>query len=105
MDSKSHAFQVDFAVKYGVPKAILIANLRFWLAINKAHERNIHDGYCWTYNSASEFGELFPYFKPNSIGKWLRELEEDGVLLSGNYNKSAYDHTKWYTIPDEFSVD
>ncbi len=105
MSAKSHAFQVDYAVEHGVSKAIIIANIHFWLTQNRKHERNARDGFYWTYSSASEYAKLFPYFKPNSIGKWLRELEEVGVLVSANYNRSAYDHTKWYTMPGEFAIE
>ena len=30
----------------------------------------------------------------------LKSLENDGYLKSGNYNKIAYDRTKWFTIID-----
>jgi len=106
---QDHHFNVDEAIQYGVNKAILLHNLRFWLIKNKANKKHRHkytDGktYYWTYNSGEAFGKLFPYLKPKSILKWLKELEKDGVLLSGNFNKTKYDHTKWYTIKAEFGV-
>ena len=30
-------------------------------------------------------------------------MEDDGLVVAGNYNKVAYDRTKWYSLP-EFSV-
>jgi len=97
-----HIFDVSEAKKYGVEKAILLYNFRFWLKHNEANRINIHskDGknYVWTYNSSSAFAEIFPYFNKNTITRWLRELEKDGILISGNFNRMKYDRTKWYTM-------
>lgn len=101
---KPHSFFPSEAKKYGVNKAILLYNIRFWLDKNKSNEKNIHDAYYWTYNSSRAFSKLFPYMKEGSIKNWLKELEDVGVLKSGNYNKSPYDKTKWYTIPSEYPI-
>ena len=102
--SKNHSFNIDDAVKYGVNQAILLSNFRHWLDYHKANKTNIHDGFVWMYNSSKSFSELFPYMKASSIRRWLKELEEEGLIKSGNYNKSPYDKTKWYTIPSEYKV-
>ena len=97
-----HHFNIETAKKYGVNKAILLYNLSYWLDHNKANKTNIHKHkgkkYYWTYNSAKAFEKLFPYFNKRSITRWLRELEEDGVIVSGEFNKTKYDRTKWYTM-------
>lgn len=100
---KVHLFNVEEAKKYGVEKAVIIYNLRFWLEKNKANGSNEHDGYYWTYNSAEAFSDLFPYFTQSKIGRMLRQLEDDGVIISGCYNNKGYDRTKWYSMP-EFKV-
>lgn len=104
-----HHFRIEDAQKYNIEKAILLHNLRFWLERNRANETNkfkYTDGkeYYWTYNSSTAFAKLFPYMKEKSISRWLRELEDDGVLVSGRFNKVKYDKTKWYTIRGEFLV-
>jgi len=99
-----HSFDIEEAVKHGLEKAIILTNIRFWLTKNKANNKNAKEGFYWTYNSSTAFAELFPYMKPRSIRKWLNDLEDEGVLKSGAFNKSAYDRTKWYTIPSEFHV-
>lgn len=98
----SHSFNIEDAKQYGVDAAIILNNLRFWLAHNKANRTHINDGYVWTYNSARAFSELFPYWSGNKIQKTLRKLEVDGVIITGNYNKAKYDKTKWYTLPEFF---
>jgi len=105
MGNKSHTFNIEDAVKYDVELATILYNFRFWLEKNKADGRNIHDGRVWTYNTASKFTEIFPYFSQDQIQRRLKKLEEDGILLVGNYNEAGYDRTKWYSINEpEFSI-
>lgn len=95
---KSHSFYVHDAEKHGVEKAVILYNLRFWLEKNQASNKNLHDGYYWTYNSAKAFAVLFPYYTARKIERLLRQMENDGLILSGNYNKAGYDRTKWYSM-------
>lgn len=104
MKNNVHNFDIRDAQKHGVSKAILLYNIRFWLEHSKANKKNIHKKggvkYYWTYNSSKAFAELFPYFNERSISRWILELEKDGELISGTFNKTKYDKTKWYTIKD-----
>lgn len=95
-----HSFEVEDAVKYGIEKAIILNNLRFWLEKNRANRKNISDGQVWTYNSAEAFELLFPYMKARTIARYLRELEFDGVIISGVNSDNKLDRTKWYSTPD-----
>lgn len=97
---KSHSFYVHDAEKHGVEKAVILYNLRFWLEKNQASNKNLHDGYYWTYNSAQAFTVLFPYYTASKVNRLLKQMENDGLILSGNYNKAGYDRTKWYSMPD-----
>jgi len=98
-----HSFDPKDAIKYGVEKAVIIQNLRWWLTKNAANQKHNHDGFYWTYNSGRAFKILFPYYSERKIHRLFSQLEKEGVLKSGNFNKSGYDRTKWYTIPLEFS--
>lgn len=95
-----HHFLIEDAVRFGVQKAILLYNIKYWLKTNAANNKNKHHGCYWMYNSSSSFAKLFPYLKKSSIGRWLRELEDEGVIFSTDeFNEKPYDNTKWYTIP------
>jgi hypothetical protein len=99
----THSFEVHEAEKYGIPKAILLYNLRFWLTKNQANGKHIYEDFYWTYNSAAAFAKLFPYMNSGSIKNWLLELEfKDMAIKSGNFSSDKMNRTKWYTIPDEF---
>lgn len=96
-----HSFNIDIAAEYGVYEAIVLKNLLFWIQKNEANEKHYHDGHYWTYNSAKAFKQLFPYFSEKQIRTILSKLEKAGLILSGNYNQSSYDRTKWYALTDK----
>ena len=101
-----HHFDVEDAMKYGVEKAVVLSNIRFWLNNNKNKDLSAvkHDGYYWMYNTAKDMSNVLPYFTQSKIQRLLKQLEDDGVLIVGNYNKVKYDRTKWYTL-SEFTYD
>lgn len=99
-NDKVHTFRVQDAIEYGVDCAVILSNIRFWLDKNMANGDNIYDQRVWTYNSAKAFAKLFPYWSEGQIYRRLNKLEEAGILLTGIYNKTKYDQTKWYSISE-----
>ena len=99
-------FDVEDAMRYGVEKAVVLSNIRFWLNNNKNKDLSAvkHDGYYWMYNTAKDMSNVLPYFTQSKVQRLLKQLEDDGVLIVGNYNKVKYDRTKWYTL-SEFTYD
>ena len=97
----NHSFNVEIATKYGMIEAVLLEHLNFWILKNKANEINFYDGNYWSYNSTKAFTELFPYVSQRTISRALHHLEEEGIIMCGNYNKSSYDRTIWYAITDK----
>ena len=95
-----HHFDIDIAAEYGMLEAVLLNNLNFWISKNKANDKNYNDGYYWTYNSVKAYHELFPYASERKIRNALNHLEDAGIIVTGNYNKSSYDRTMWYAITD-----
>lgn len=100
-----HCFEVELAERYGLLEAILLNYFRFWIKKNEANEVHFHDGMYWTYNSVRAFCELFPYASKKMIEKALNHLEEEGLIITGNFNKSPYDRTKWYTVTEKGMCD
>lgn len=96
-----HSFSVDVAQEVGVNAAILLQSIKWWCEKNKANGKHCHDGLYWTYNSVKAWQELYPYLGKSAIESALKKLEERGFIKVGNYNKSAYDRTKWYAITDD----
>ena len=98
----TYQFDTDIAALYGVDESIMIANLQFWIRKNEANGKHFHDGRFWTYNSIEAFSKLFPFWTARQIRRILKSLEEKGVIVTGNYNTSAYDRTTWYAFGDSF---
>jgi hypothetical protein len=97
-----YQFDTEIAKLYGVDEAIVIQNLIYWIEKNEANGKHFHDGRYWTYNSIEAFIKLFPFWSKWQIRRILLSLETKGVILVGNFNTSAYDHTQWYAFSDEF---
>lgn len=100
-DLRVHHFTLSVACEYGVNEAVILQNIYYWVDKNAANRRHFHDGRYWTYNSADAFAEIFPYFTKNQIQYTLKKLREHGLILVGNYNKQAFDRTKWYALTDK----
>ena len=103
MDKSLHGFNVEEAHKYGVEKAILLQHIRFWCVQNKGKDTHEHDGLVYMYQSAQDMHKHYPYWSRQKISRLLRDMEAEGIIKSGNFNKFAYDQTKWYTINIECS--
>ncbi len=96
-----HCFDTDIAEKYGLEASIILNNIYYWVQHNEANEQNFYDGHYWTFNSVKAFNEIFPYISERKIRNALKFLEDEGILITGNYNKVAYDRTKWYAITEK----
>ena len=96
-----HSFDVEIATKYGIAEAILLNNLYFWIKHNSANETNYYDGMYWIIMSVKEYKELLPYFGEKKIKNALSNLENEELIVTGNYNKLPFDKTKWYAITEK----
>ena len=96
-----HFFDSEVAKEYGVHAAVILQNLAHWVKHNEANGVNYYDGNYWTYNSKKAFSELFPYLTERQISTALQKLIDGGVVITGNYNKSAYDRTLWYALTEK----
>jgi DnaD/phage-associated family protein len=85
----------SLAVAIGLNEAIAVQQVHYWIGLSK----NIRDGRVWVFKTYPEWKEEFPFWSENTIGRIIRKLEEDGILISTDtYNAIATDRTKWYSI-------
>lgn len=96
-----HHFNIEIAERYGILEAVLLENLKFWIAKNIANESNYYEGDYWTYNSVKAFQSLFPYASEKQIRNALKHLQEEDLIKTGNFNKSSYDRTLWYAFTEK----
>ena len=93
-----HSFDIDIAKEYGIPAAILLKHIYYWVEKNRTNNKHYRDGNYWTYNSMKSFAQLFPYMSDSTIKRSLKKLADDGLIVEAVYNDVPFDRTKWYTI-------
>ena len=98
-----HSFDIDIAKEYGIPAAILLKHIYYWVEKNRTNEKHYRDGYFWTYNSMKSFCQLFPYMSDSTIKRAIKKLVDGGLIIEAVYNDIPFDRTKWYTLtPDGY---
>ena len=99
--AQTYSFNVEVAEAYGIEESIMIKSFQYWIGKNATAQKNSHDGFTWTYNSAGALTDRFPFWSERQIRRILKSLIDREVLQSGNYNKKQYDRTAWYSFKDE----
>ncbi|GAX06977.1 hypothetical protein IWT25_02325 [Secundilactobacillus pentosiphilus] len=84
----------SLAIKVGLNEAIILQQFHYWLQ----RSNNIRDGEKWIYNSYAKWAQQFPFFSVRTVKRTILSLEENGYLISGNFNTAGFDKTKWYRI-------
>lgn len=90
----------DLATRFGVPDAIVLQHLAFWINFNKQRRQTKKDGKYWTYQSIKEIHNRVKCLKEPTIRGALKRLEDKGVIITGHYSRNKRDRSKWYTITD-----
>lgn len=96
-----HYYDCDIAAAYGQPAAVLFSNLDYWIDQNEKNDRHFYEGRYWTYNSIKAFKEQFYYLGEKQIRNALNKLISEEIIMTGNFNASAYDRTLWYAFTDK----
>jgi len=85
----------SLAVAIGLNEAIIVQQIHYWLG----RSNNVRNGRKWVYKSYPEWQEEFPFWSLDTIGRNVRKLEAEDIILSTDkYNQAATDRTKWYSI-------
>jgi len=82
------------ASKIGLNEAIVLQQIHFLSTISD----NEIDGRKWVYNSYDDWQNQFPFWSRPTIVRIFKRLEDAELIIAGNYNKRAYDRTKWYAV-------
>lgn len=95
-----YAFDSSLAAQYGVPEAIFVHRLYFWVRENQKNGRNLREGRYWTYDSVSALTEVFPFWTRHQIEGVIKRCRDKGLILTAALGQQPYDRTNWYTITD-----
>ncbi|NMM61651.1 DnaD domain protein [Clostridium sp. P21] len=96
-DEITMVFQPKLAKIFGITESIILQQIHYWL-LKSTH---IIDGIPWIYNSYEAWHNQISFLCKRTIIRAIKKLEDTGVVLSSNFNKSKMDKTKWYTIDYE----
>ena len=90
------------AREIGLNEALVLQQINYWIEINRKTGKNFYEVRYWTYNSIRSWREKdFDYMSLDTVKRTFAKLENQGYLISRNYNKDPRDKTKWYTIDEE----
>lgn len=101
MRSKSYVkASPEVVADVGANAALILDAVASWVITNANSNRQTHrkDGHWWTYGSVRYWQEQIWYLSEDQIRRGLEKLVREGYLISGNYNKSTYDRTTWYSL-------
>ena len=97
-DDYTIPFSPKLAKILGVNEAIVIQQVHYWIEKYKDNADHQYDNRCWVYNTFEEWHEQFPFWSIATVKRTFYNLIEKKILITGWFNKKAYDHTNWYTI-------
>lgn len=95
----SAAFDRQEAQQYGLNEAIILAEMRGWIAYNAREGKQTHrrDGVYWLYNSPAEWRERhFPWWSEATIRRTLDELAANGLATWRAYGQ--HNARRWWTV-------
>lgn len=100
----THSFETEVAKDVGVNAAVILHNIYFWCAKNRANGENFRDGLYWTFNSVRALTMLFPYLSTQNIRTALNRLEEKGYIKTGKFSNQFFNRTNWYAATEKTNV-
>lgn len=84
-------------------QAIMVDQLLNW----QQEEARINDpeafreGSWWVYMPIREWQEQLSWISERTIQRYLKELNEPGLIRIGDFNRYRYDRTRWYAVNEE----
>ena len=89
----------ELAKGLGVNETIVLQQIHGWLVSNEKRGLNYKNGRYWTFNSLKKWHENhFSFWSESTLKRVFTSLENKGILIVGNFNRSKLDRTKWYSI-------
>lgn len=100
MINYGHRIEADEKIvnKLGMTEAIIIQ----LVDEETTKSTNTHDGKKWVCKSLKDWhSQNFKFISLNTMINKFNSLEKMGLLITGNFNKTKYDKTKWYRVDYE----
>lgn len=82
----------------GLNEAIVLQQIHYWLENNRKAGRHFIDGHTWTYNTAREWHEQFPFWAESTVRKTLTTLRRKRLLFAEQLSPDKRDRTLYYRL-------
>ena len=93
-DESPLVISTTLAKVVGLNSSIIIQQMHYWLIKSD----KVFNDKKWVYNTYAQWQEQFPFWSLSTIRRTIADLENSGVIITGNFNKMKADKTKWYTL-------
>lgn len=60
-----------------------------------------HEGTWWVYMPIRAWQEQLSWISERTIQRYLKELNELGLIRIGDFNRYRYDRTRWYAVDEQ----
>jgi hypothetical protein len=81
----------------GFNKEAILKKIWDWQEHNHRERQTFRDGHYWTYYTYEQWQQKhFQWLNVDTVRKLIRELENDGLLISGQFSYGSA--TKWYRV-------
>lgn len=91
---RHHYFSLEFAVKHGVPEAIVAK----FIAHKVRCSKNVRNDKKWFFDPIRELAGRYPYIPKSTMDKILKRMETKKLIEIDSFNRRGYDRTGWYTM-------
>jgi len=88
----------DLAAEIGLNESIVLLQIEYLISISNKER----DGRLWTYQTLADLKDVyFPWWSVTTLHRIVKNLEQRGLIVIGNYNKLGYDRTQWFALNEE----
>ena len=99
---KRHYFSPEVAARYGVPQAVILDNLSYFINQNMEKGKLHIDGEYWCAKTLQGFEKQMPYFTISKIRRLIDNLKKGKIIEIKKLGKHASDQTNYYCIKCPF---
>ena len=90
--------QKRLAYKIGLIRAVVLQQVQYWVEYNRDKKQNFINDKYWVFHSLEDWHQYFPFISLTTVQRIFKSLEEDEIIISGNFHKDKFNKVKWYTV-------
>ncbi len=89
----------SLAILLGLNESMILQQIHYWLGNkDKRAVPYIRENLSWVYNTHKDWHEQFPFWSVSTIRRAIQNLEDQGVLITRQFDLQEGDNKKYYTI-------